>query len=299
MDFRQFNSFEEAKRFFRETVKKLHPDRGGDKEAFLEFLKSYEEFFQSYQTASKVKVLKNPVLKGNYFFSVLELTVEEVALGGKKKITIPGEEKICPKCEGLGKKKDGPLSQCGFCKGSGFVETYDQRKEMISYLTCPYCRGQGFILTEKCEECKGKGYVKILNEFWLEIPLGLKEGDYLYVEKEILGVDYDLYLEVIIKPHPYFSLVDGNLKYRCQIPFWEILLNDFITIKTLEGEEVVSSSLFTEGHPVILKGRGPFLSNGKRGDLIVDYHIHLPKKLTTKAKDLLKKVVELIEEEKV
>ncbi|WP_028840741.1 DnaJ C-terminal domain-containing protein [Thermodesulfobacterium hveragerdense] len=295
MNFRQFNSFEEAKRFFRETVKKLHPDRGGDREEFLEFIKSYEEFFQSYRETSKVKVLKNPVLKGNYFFSVLELTVEEVALGGKKKITIPGEEKVCPKCEGLGKKKDGPLSQCGFCKGIGFVETYDQRKEAISYLTCPYCRGQGVILTEKCEECKGKGYVKILNEFWLEIPLGLKEGDYLYVEKEILGVDYDLYLEVIIKPHPYFSLVDGNLKYRCQIPFWEILLNDFITIKTLEGEEVVSSSLFTEGHPVILKGRGPFLPNGKRGNLIVDYHIYLPKKLPTKAKDLLKKVVEFIE----
>lgn len=286
MDFRQFNSFEEAKRFFRETVKKLHPDRGGDKEAFLEFLKSYEEFFQSYQTASKVKVLKNPVLKGNYFFSVLELTVEEVALGGKKKITIPGEEKVCPKCEGLGKKKDGAYSQCGFCKGSGFVETYDQRKEAISYLTCPYCKGQGVILTEKCEECKGKGYVKLLNEFWLDIPLGLKEGDYIYVEKESLGVDYDLYLEVIIKPHPYFSLEDGNLKYRCQIPFWEILLNDFITIKTLEGEEVVSSSLFTEGQPVILKGRGPFFPNGKRGNLIVDYHIYLPKKLPPKAKDL-------------
>ncbi|QER42116.1 J domain-containing protein [Thermodesulfobacterium sp. TA1] len=295
MNFKQFSSFEEAKRFFRERVKKLHPDRGGNKEEFLELIKNYEEFFQSYQKISKIKVLQRPILKGNYFFSVLELTVEEVALGGKKKVEIPGEERVCPKCEGLGKKREGPISKCGFCKGVGFVETFDQRKETISYLTCPYCKGQGVILTEKCDECKGKGYVKVLNEFWLDLPLGLKEGDYVFVEKEILGVDYDLYLEVIIKPHPYFSLQNGDLIYRCQIPFWEVLIEDFISIKTLEGEERVPSKLFTEGRPVILKGRGPFLPDGKRGNLIVEYQIYLPQNLTQEAKELLKKLVDLIE----
>ena len=295
LNLRNFNSFEEAKRFFREQIKRLHPDKGGNKEEFLDLLERYHEFLKSYQKSLEIKVVKNPPLRGNYFFSILELTVEEVALGGKKKIQIPGEEVICPKCKGTGKKEDGNTQICGFCKGQGFIEVKDNKKNTVSYLTCPYCKGFGYLLTEYCDECKGKGKIRIQKEVFIEIPLGLKEGDILYISKFAINSSCDLYLEINILPHPYFILKENKLIYKCKIPFWEIILKEEIPIYTLEGEEKISTSLFTQGSPIVIKGRGPFLSNGERGDLIVDFTIYIPENIPSEAKELISKAAEIIQ----
>jgi DNA segregation ATPase FtsK/SpoIIIE-like protein len=174
-------------------------------------------------------------------------------------------------------------------------ESEDNKKNTVSYLTCPYCKGFGYLLTEYCDECKGKGKIRIQKEVFIEIPLGLKEGDILYISKFAINSSCDLYLEINILPHPYFILKENKLIYKCKIPFWEIILKEEIPIYTLEGEEKISTSLFTQGSPIVIKGRGPFLSNGERGDLIVDFTIYIPENIPSEAKKLISKAAEIIQ----
>ena len=280
-----FKSFEDIKHYFREQVKKLHPDKGGNKEDFLNLLEWYQNYLKSYKTIPQIKVVKNPPLKGNYFFSILDLSVEEAALGGKKKIQIFGGEKVCPKCNGTGKNQNGKIQVCNFCQGKGIIDN----------LNCPYCKGEGYLYIENCKECKGKGKIKTLKEIVIDIPLGLKNRDILFIPKEAVNTDYDLYLEINILPHPYFILDGTNLIYKCNIPFWEVILKKEISVKTLEGEEYIPSELFTQGTPIVLKERGPFLENNKRGNLIIDFNLYVPKDIPLEAMKLISKAVKIIE----
>jgi len=296
INLKSFSSFEEIKQYFREKVKKLHPDKGGNKEEFLSLLDWYQKILNEFENKCKIEIVNSCPSVGNYFFSMIELTVEEVALGGKKKIQIPGEEVVCPSCNGTGKNKDGITQVCGFCKGSGSIKLMDKRKNIPTYLNCPYCKGSGILLREICGNCKGKGKVRTQKEVFIEIPLGLKEGDIIFIPKEKIDSVYDLYLEVSIAPHPYFFLKNGNLIYKCRIPFWEIILKEEIVIHTLEGKEAVPSHFFTKTPPIVIKGRGPFLKNGERGDLLIDFQIYVPEKIPPQAKKLVAKLACILKE---
>ncbi len=292
----RFNSLEELKRYFREKVKTLHPDRGGSKEEFLEFISWYEEVSKKLKSARQVEVVKRCPLTGDYVFSILEFSVEEIALGGKKKIKIPYKEGICKECGGTGKNRNGRAEICGFCKGSGFVEVFDSRNEKNTYLKCPYCKGLGYLLLEQCRYCLGKGKIKEEKEVEIEIPVGLKEGEIIFIPKEAVGATNDLYYEVVIKPHPYFFLKGEKLIYKCKIPFWEVILNEEITILTLEGEEKVPSYLFSGESPIVLKERGPFLKDGRRGDFLIDFQITVPQSIPEEAKALIKQAAKIFKQ---
>lgn len=77
-----------------------------------------------------------------------------------------------------------------------------------------------------------------------------------------------------------------------------MILKEEITIHTLEGKETIPSELFIKSSPIIIKGKGPFLKNGKRGDLLIDFQIYIPEKIPLKAKKLILQAVELIQKEK-
>ncbi len=285
---------EEIKHYFRQQIKKLHPDKGGNKEEFLNFLKWYKEVLENLEKKKKIEIVNSWPLKGDYFFSILEVTIEEVALGKNKKIQIPGEELVCPDCKGTGKNQKGKTQICGFCRGCGVVEIIDNRKYIPTYINCPYCKGSGNLFIQTCEKCKGKGKIKSTKEIYISIPYGLKNGDILFISKEEINSFYNLYLEISILPHPYFELNNNTLIYKCKIPFWEVILRKKILIRTLEGMEWIPSSLFTKESPIIIKNRGPFLENGDRGDLWINFQIYIPEQIPIEAKKLISQAVDLI-----
>ena len=64
---------------------------------------------------------------------------------------------------------------------------------------------------------------------------------------------------------------------------------------TLEGKEKLPSKLFTKDPPIVLKERGPFLKNGKRGDLLIDFQIYVPGNIPQEAKRIISKAVEILQ----
>ncbi len=127
----------------------------------------------------------------------------------------------------------------------------------------------------------------------------MREGDILFISKELFGSPWDFYIEVNLEPHPYFKLEGNNLIYEARIEFYDILLKEEIFIETLEGKEAVPTEIFKKGEPIIFPRRGPYLSEDKlweRGDLIVHPRILFPQKIDKRAKELLKKFVRLLRE---
>jgi len=63
-------------------------------------------------------------------------------------------------------------------------------------------------------------------------------------------------------------------------PFWEIILKKEISIYTLEGKEKIPAKFFTKNSSIVIKDRGPILKDGKRRDLLIDFPIYIPEKIT-------------------
>lgn len=294
-----FQNSQDLKRFFRTKIKELHPDRGGDREEYLKFIEWYQKALNKINKKPLIKVLKNSFPEGNFCYRIETFTVKEVSLGLIKKFKLPVRERVCPICKGIKKSPSGDKKICEKCNGKGFLNLVNNSETI--QLKCTFCEGRGYLFTEICPECMGKGKIKEEEVLEIKLPYGLREGDILFISGELFDSPWDFYIEVNLEPHAHFKLKGDNLIYEAEIKFYEVLLEDYILIETLEGWEKVPSEVFKRGEPVIFPRRGPYLSEDKlweRGDLIICPKITFPENINEKAKKLLKKIVKLLEEEK-
>ncbi|KLT71935.1 molecular chaperone DnaJ, partial [Neisseria arctica] len=87
----------------------------------------------------------------------VEISLEEAALGGKKRITGPTYEEG-DVCHGSGAKPGTSASTCSTCHGSGTIHV---RKAIFQrQQTCPTCHGSGEEIKDPCITCRGEGRVK-------------------------------------------------------------------------------------------------------------------------------------------
>lgn len=292
-----FRNFLELKKFFRSKIKELHPDRGGKTEEYLRFIKWYKETLNKLSSKPLIKVLKNYFPEGNSYYKMEIFTVKEVALGLPKKFKLPVREELCPQCKGFRKSLSGTKELCTKCNGKGFLKVLKNGES--TQIECSFCEGRGFLYKELCPECLGRGKIKVEEVVEIKLPFGLREGDILFISKELFGSPWDFYIEVNLEPHPYFKLEGDHLIYEAKIEFYEILLKEKIFIETLEGKEAIPTEIFKRGEPIVFPRRGPYLSQDKlweRGDLIIRPRIIFPQRINEKAKNLLKKFVKLLEE---
>ncbi len=292
-----FQNQQDLKKFFRTKIKELHPDKGGDREKYLEFVEWYQRVLNKMYTKPLIRVLKNSFPEGNFYYRIETFTIKEVSLGLVKKFKLPVREKICPSCKGSKRALSGSRKICGKCEGKGLLN-FENNGGYIQ-LKCSFCEGKGYIYTDLCPECFGKGKIREEEIVEIKLPYGLREGDILFISKELFDSPWDFYIEVNLEPHPCFKLKGDNLIYEAKIKFYEVLLKDHIVIETLEGLEEVPTEVFKRGEPVIFPGRGPYLSEDKlweRGDLIVSPKIIFPENINEKAKRVLKNFVKYLEE---
>jgi len=204
---------EAIKRAYRRRARELHPDAGGDEEAFKELTTAYE-------------VLRNPEARSNYdrygdprgpggiggaggfgdlsdlidaFFGGfggagvrtggrqsnagrdalvdLPLTLEEAAEGGPHEVDLT-VARACDTCGGSGAASGTQPVRCDTCGGAGAVQQVRSSVfgQMLTTTTCPTCRGSGQRIPQPCTTCHGEGRRRVTETVTVDVPPGVDDG---------------------------------------------------------------------------------------------------------------------------
>jgi curved DNA-binding protein len=131
-------------------------------------------------------------------------------------------------------------------------------------------------------------------EVSVKIPAGISEGKKLRLAgKGGQGVNGgppgDLYFTIRIEPHPVFRREGDDLYVEKEIKFSQAALGASVEVPTLEGTRNIKIPPGTKSNTKIrLKGYGaPHLKGGGRGDQYVQIVIGAPRKLTQKQRELI------------
>jgi molecular chaperone DnaJ len=228
----------------------------------------------------------------------LEITFEESIFGIQKEILL-NKVSFCEDCEGSGARKGTKLENCKVCNGQGKVK--EIRRSIFGNIStiqsCQNCQGEGKTASEKCSSCRGSGVKKKEKKVSFNIPAGINPGEMIKIKNEGEAIKGgragDLYVKIYIKPHQQYKRQGLNLTTDLTIKLTESLLGKVYDLKTLEGNiiEVKIPEGIKHGELLRVRGKGvPF--NSGRGDIIIKILIDLPNKISSKAKDLIKKLEE-------
>jgi molecular chaperone DnaJ len=228
----------------------------------------------------------------------ITINFEEAAFGVEKEVNILRTEH-CSTCQGTGHPPRNPPSQCPNCNGSGQVRRVQQSifGRFTNIAACPRCHGEGRVFTQVCSRCRGSGMEKHRRSILVEIPGGIDDGSRIRITGEgdagtRGGPPGNLYLNVTVKPHEFFTRVGNDVLFELHINFTQAALGDEIEVPTLEGNTKFKIPPGSQtGQFFKLKKSGiPHLHGGGRGDQLVQLLVVVPDSLTKKQRELLEEL---------
>ncbi len=226
----------------------------------------------------------------------MELTLQfnEAVFGCEKTVDIRYKT-YCRDCQGTG-AKDGKMSTCDYCGGQGQIV---MRQGFMTFAQeCPKCHGMGKKIEQKCPSCQGKGYEIKEESVTVKIPAGVDSGNRLRVpghgneSKE--GRRGDLYLTFYVEEDEHFVRNGNDLYIEVPVFFTQAILGETISIPALKGELELNLKQGTKDREqFVFEGEGvPDVHNGRKGRLIAQIKLILPKKFNDEQKELLEKLQE-------
>ena len=133
----------------------------------------------------------------------------------------------------------------------------------------------------------------------VKIPAGVKEGARVRVAKQGGagsggGPNGDLFLRIVIQPHPFWKREGDNLSCEVPITFAEAALGAQIEVPTIGGTVQLKIPAGTQsGQTFRLSGRGVPQPKGGAGDEFVKVKIVVPKNLGPKEEELIRELAKL------
>jgi len=230
----------------------------------------------------------------------IDVTLEDVATGSTQEIEFTRQD-LCENCLGSGAKVGTTPDTCTTCNGQGKVAMRQGFFQMVR--PCPTCHGKGNIVKEKCETCGGAGRQPRHRKIDVKVPAGIHDGQIIRVPGEgEPGQDGsphgDLHVHVRIKPHKLFARRNDDLILHMPVSFTQASLGAKLNVPPLgEGEsepaELNLKAGTQHGQTYTIRAEGlPNLRTGRRGDMIVQIMIEIPKKLTARQRELLEEFAE-------
>ena len=198
----------------------------------------------------------------------------------------------CRSCAGSGYHRTVE-SRCVSCEGSGIVRSV--RGHMVFSKNCPHCGGSGRLRQLQCETCDGLGVETRSEAVTVKIPAGVADGARVRVPgKGHAGVrggpPGDLYIDVEVRPHHVYRRDGDDLHLVVPIAIHEAALGAKVEISTPDGVARLRVPPGTQsGQRFRLRERGaPSPRTGRRGDLVAEVRLMLPKLLDERSKELLR-----------
>ena len=222
----------------------------------------------------------------------LTLDFLDAALGTEVTIEVPRVVN-CHTCGGTGAKPGTKKIPCPQCGGRGVVSRSHGIFQITT--TCPRCQGMREFYSEACPDCHGEGRLREKKKLKVKIPPGMDSGTHLVMAGEGNGGAYggppgDLYIVLHVRPHDLFRREGYDLHLQVPISFVQAALGTRLIIPTLKDpKELVIPPGSQPGEVIRLKGEGvPYPKGNRRGDLLVEVKVIVPRTLTERQQQLLK-----------
>lgn len=233
--------------------------------------------------------------RGSDLRADIEITIEEVATGVKKKLKIRKNDS-CKDCNGKG---GTGLEICSDCQGTGHIRSARRTPFGIFQTTspCRVCGGSGEHISKTCNACEGSGVVRKEKTLEIDIPEGIEDGSQLRMMSEGEagyrdGQAGNLYVVIHVKPHKFFERRESDIYLEVPISFVQAALGDAIEVPTLDGKATIKVPAGTQTGTVFkMREKGlPLLHAYGIGDQLVKVIVKTPEKLSKKQKDILEEL---------
>jgi molecular chaperone DnaJ len=234
--------------------------------------------------------------RGSDLRTTVVVSFAEMANGVERTLTVPREEN-CDACHGSGLAPGAKAETCRSCGGRGQVRVSQGFFTMVR--PCPQCGGSGQTVSNPCPSCGGVGRVEKRRQLKVAVPAGIEDGTRLRVVGEGEagvrgGPAGDLYVVVRVEAHELFIREGADLHLEHEISAFVAALGVDLQVPTLDGTETIKVPAGAQpGDTVVLKGKGlPRLRRSGKGNLVVHLKVTVPRKLTSKQRELLHGLVE-------
>lgn len=232
--------------------------------------------------------------QGNDLRYDLTLDFLDAALGTEVTVEVPRVVN-CRTCGGSGAKPGTRKVPCPQCNGRGVVSRSHGIFQITT--TCPRCQGMKEFFAEVCPGCNGEGRIREKKKIKVKIPPGMDTGTHLVMSGEgndgvYGGPPGDLYIVLQVRPHEFFRRDGNDLRLQVPISFVQAALGTRFTIPTLKGSHELVIPPGTQPDEMIrLKGEGiPSPKGSRRGDLLVEVKVTIPRNLTARQRHLLEEL---------
>jgi len=224
------------------------------------------------------------------------LTFEEAAYGATKEVEITRFES-CTDCNGNGSKNGTAHEKCAGCGGAGSVRQVQETLfgRVASTRACYKCSGSGKTIKEVCPKCSGKGVNKITKKIRLTFPQGLEDNQQVSVRGEgntaKNGIKGDLIIRVRVLRHKHFVRDGLNLIMNMPITFIQAAIGDKTEVLNLKNDRFALNIPEGTQHGTTLAIKNAGIAKGlRKGDILVNILIEIPKNISKSQKDTLKKL---------
>lgn len=228
--------------------------------------------------------------RGADLHQAISLSFEDAMRGGQRQITVTRQEH-CRTCKGVGRLHMAE-SRCVHCHGTGTVKS--ARGHMVFSKPCPNCGGTGRLRQTTCPTCGGQKTETRTEPLTIAVPPGLADGARIRVAGKGHvgrngGETGDLYITVHVQAHPLFRREADDLYVTVPVAIHEAALGAKIDVPALEGTARLRVPPGTQsGQRFRLRDRGVPSRDGRRGDLVIEVRLVLPKLLDERSKELLR-----------
>ena len=201
----------------------------------------FEDIFSSFSDFFKDSSFQNNQgggrqTRGKIFDRVFKLKIDifTVARGDNLNIDLPIKG-ICKKCDGTKAYSSKYIIKCRICKGSGFImqniANFFQAK-----VGCNNCGGSGNIVSKYCSKCKGNGYEESSKTFYIKIPPNVREGEHLFIGKNIINKIYveKLYIKVHIQKYDLYRIDGSDVIAVVPLYFTKVITGALVNVLTLD-----------------------------------------------------------------
>jgi molecular chaperone DnaJ len=219
----------------------------------------------------------------------IEIDFWDAVRGGVKKLSITRMD-VCDTCHGTGAV--GSPQTCPTCHGTGSIQ--QAAGKMRFNVPCTRCGGTGKLRTA-CRTCGGEGRVRRTETIDVRIPAGVANGGRVRVPGKgnsgTMGASAgDLYLRVVVRPHPFFERRGNDLYIQVPVTVAEATLGAKIEVPTMDGRALVRIPPGTNsGKTLRLRDKGvPNVRDGARGDQYVQIQVVVPQPTDERVRTLMK-----------